>query len=217
MRFLKIENCFSAWSATPFRPFSIQAPFKTVRPHQTICWPCLIDGAACPFTAFAYRVYRAGGAWRTQLLRWSAQGCRRFGAVCSLPAAWAAAAAVAKSSVLSPVFCCLFFSMPAYLLPAGALPCWPADRLGSGAAALRRRRCARAGELALDLAQNACELQAFAQAGKFLQKRLRIAQAAQKHGAALNLVSAGRAGTAAPDRNRLERTGALPGGPLRTT
>lgn len=107
--------------------------------------------------------------------------------------------------------------MPAYLLPAGALPCWPAGRLGSGAAALRRRRCARAGELALDLAQNACELQAFAQAGQFLQKRLRIAQAAQKHGAALNLVSAGRAGTAAPGRNRLEQTGAPPGGPLRTT
>ena len=68
-----------------------------------------------------------------------------------------------------------------HLLFAGSAGRRRADRLGSGAAALRCRRCARAGELALDL------------------------------------VSAGRAGTAAPDRNRLERTGALPGGPLRTT
>ena len=213
MRFLKIGNCFSAWSATPFRPFSIQAAFKTVRPHQTICWPCLIDGAAGPFTAFAALAGRGA--------RSSCAGVpRAAGALGPFALCWqrgAAAAAVAKSSDFSPVFCCLFFSMLAYLLPAGALPCWPSGRLGSGAAALRHRRCARAGELALDLAQNACELQAFAQAGKFLQKRLRIAQAAQKHGAALNLVSAGRAGTAAPDRNRLERTGALPGGPLRTT
>ncbi len=177
MRFLKIGNCFSAWSATPFRPFSIQAAFKTVRPHQTICWPCLIDGAAGPFTTFAALAGRSA--------RSSCAGVpRAAGALGPFALCWqrgAAAAAVAKSSDFSPVFCCLFFSMLAYLLPAGALPCWPSGRLGSGAAALRRRRCARAGELALDL------------------------------------VSAGRAGTAAPDRNRLERTGALPGGPLRTT
>lgn len=209
MRFLKIGNCFSAWSATPFRPFSIQAAFKTARPHQPICWPCLIDGAACPFTAFAALAGRGA--------RSSCAEGRRFGAVCSLLAARGRRCGRCK---IVRLFACLLlpvFSMPAYLLPAGALPCWPADRLGSGAATLRRRRCARAGDLALDLAQNACELQAFAQDGLPLQERLRIAQAAQKHGAALNLVSAGRAGTAAPDRNRLERTGALPGGPLRTT
>ena len=176
MRFLKIGNCFSAWSATPFRPFSIQAAFKTARPHQPICWPCLIDGAAYPFTAFAALAGRAHAApalkrpgrqalWGHLLFAGSAG--RRCGR-CKIVRLFAC--------LLLPVF-----SMPAYLLPAGALPCWPSGRLGSGTAALRRRRCARAGELALDL------------------------------------VSAGRAGTAAPDRNRLERTGALPGGPLRTT
>ncbi len=173
MRFLKIGNCFYAWSATPFRPFSIQAAFKTARPHQPICWPCLIDGAACPFTAFAALAGRGA--------RSSCAEGRRFGAVCSLLAARGRRCGRCK---IVRLFACLLlpvFSMPAYLLPAGALPCWPADRLGSGAAALRCRRCARAGELALDL------------------------------------VSAGRAGTAAPGRNRLEQTGAPPGGPLRTT
>lgn len=79
MRFLKIGNCFSAWSATPFRPFSIQAAFKIARPHQPICWPCLIDGAACPFTAFAALTGRGA--------RSSCAEGRRFGAVCSLLAA----------------------------------------------------------------------------------------------------------------------------------
>lgn len=79
--FSEDRKLFSAWSATPFRPFSIQAAFKTVRPHQTICWPCLIDGAACPFTAFAAlagrdarsscaEALRAAGAWGPFALCW---------------------------------------------------------------------------------------------------------------------------------------------------
>lgn len=51
--FSEDRKLFFRMERNAFQAVSIQAAFKTVRPHQTICWPCLIDGAACPFTAFA--------------------------------------------------------------------------------------------------------------------------------------------------------------------